>query len=348
VDSEARYRRIAERYALATSAARVGVWDYDVDSADLYLDSNIKALLGYEESEIDNQLEYCVALIHPDDQPVAIKAAKVISQSGRDEYSLEFRMLHKTDGVRWVSVSGSTVRDGSGRLTRYVGTLTDITRRKLLELNIQEAISAEHARIGRNLHDGLGQELAGISFLLKSLENQLARQSSPICSEVAQIRAALSDAVSHTRDLARDLYPVTGTTIDIISVLRKLAEGMSRLYGVECQVDNRCRPAPTLGRTPSNQLYFIAQEAVNNAIRHSDASKVSIQCEVENLHFTMTVTDNGKPKPSAESDRGLGLRIMDYRASSIGGALEVQASPSGGFTVSCRLPLQSSYMEQDV
>jgi signal transduction histidine kinase len=111
---------------------------------------------------------------------------------------------------------------------------------------------------------------------------------------------------------------------------------------------NRCKPAPTLGRTPFNELCFLAQEAVNNAIRRSDASKLSIQCEVENLHFTMTVMDNGKPKPSAESDRGPGLRIMDYRSRSIGGSLQVRASARGGFTVSCGLPLQSSSMEPDV
>ena len=108
-ESEARYRRIAERYSLATSAAKVGVWDFDVETLELYLDPNIKLLLGYRDAELGNQLDKLISLIHPDDRPVAMRAASAALDSKRDEYSLEFRMLHKTEGVRWISVTRTSV-----------------------------------------------------------------------------------------------------------------------------------------------------------------------------------------------------------------------------------------------
>ncbi len=131
-------RTSEERYALATQAAKVGVWDWDLQTGDFYIDPNLKAILGYMDNEIPNDLEAWSGLIHPDERQAVMDAAQAHLDGETPEYTYEHRMLHKDGAVRWIFVRGTTVRDKQGEVIRMVGTDADVTARKRAELALQE------------------------------------------------------------------------------------------------------------------------------------------------------------------------------------------------------------------
>jgi PAS domain S-box-containing protein len=128
--AEAALRVSEERYALAVSAGKVGVWDWDIRTGTIYLDPNLKALLGYEDDEISNQLEAWVGHVHPEDRDRVMRVAQVCLQGGLPQYEIEHRMVHKDGSIRWFLARGTVFRDVDGRPYRMVGTDTDITDRK--------------------------------------------------------------------------------------------------------------------------------------------------------------------------------------------------------------------------
>jgi len=127
-----------ERNRLATSAAKVGVWDWNIKTGDFYLDPNIKAILGYSDDEIPNDLEVWVKYVHPEDSVPVMEAAQACLDGKTSEYVFEHRMLHKDGSIRWILVRGKAIRDESGNAVRLIGTDADITDRKRMEDALRE------------------------------------------------------------------------------------------------------------------------------------------------------------------------------------------------------------------
>ncbi len=137
--AEAALRLSEERYALAVNAGKVGVWDWDIRAGAIYLDLSLKALLGYEDDEIPNQLEAWVGHVHPEDRDRVMQVAQVCLEGGLPQYEIEHRMVHKNGGIRWFLARGTVFRDADGRPYRMVGTDTDITERKTADEALRSA-----------------------------------------------------------------------------------------------------------------------------------------------------------------------------------------------------------------
>ncbi len=123
-------RETAERYRLASTAGAVGVWDWNFEANELYVDPGLKALLGFDDSEITSRPEDWGSRVHPDDLPVSAAHVKACIDGDTDVYEVAHRMLHKNGSVRWFLSRGSAIRGGDGALRRLVGTKVDITERK--------------------------------------------------------------------------------------------------------------------------------------------------------------------------------------------------------------------------
>jgi PAS domain S-box-containing protein len=231
------------------------------------------------------------------------------------------------------------VQDKSGKTTHWLIIFRDITERKRLEREILEISDQERRRIGQDLHDGLCQHLAGIELMSQVLEQKLAAKSKTDAARVGDISRHVRDAISQTRSLARGLSPVTLESEGLASALQELAANTEKMFGITCRV-----LAPQAGhvRAPAveTHLYRIAQEAVSNAIKHGKAREVLIQLEATAERTLLSVTDDGAgiPEPPPRTG-GMGLRIMDYRAGMIGGALSIQRNPRTGTTVRCSVPV---------
>lgn len=204
----------------------------------------------------------------------------------------------------------------------------DEQRRLQLEMN---QISEERQKtIGQELHDGLGQQLTGIAFLVSSLHERLAAKSAPEVPDVYQVKHLLGEALSLIRSLSRGLYPVALETGSFANALHHLAEYAQSASGVSCTC--QCTISThVLDKTTALNLYRITQEAVNNALRHSKAQRIEIKLSEANERYTLSVEDNGigLPDRNAGKKETLGLRSMQCRADLIGAEIEVRDSLGG-------------------
>ena len=237
-----------------------------------------------------------------------------------------------------------------GERTRALQEANDVLHREMaarlrLEEEILEISESERQRIGQDLHDDLGQQVAGAVFLSQALARELTLLSSPAAQSASRLMETLQRALDLTRTLARGLHPVAMEVGGLSHALSELVEKTSELFGNHCEFS--CpQPLSDLDNTQATHLYRIAQESVTNAVKHGRASHIAVSLIETPLTLVLSIRDNGTgfshPAPKAE---GMGLRIMRYRADIIGGDLTLASPPSGGTTVTCTLhrPLKSTY-----
>jgi two-component system sensor histidine kinase UhpB len=214
-----------------------------------------------------------------------------------------------------------------------------ITERKRLEHELLEITEKERRRIGLDLHDDLGQKLSGIALMIKGLELRLVKQDATVAKEAGKIHLLVQQAMSHASDLAHDLATLDRKGSDLPAALKDLAEHARELFSITCRfkVDGEI---PPLEPHTVGELYKIAQEAVTNAIKHGKAKKVGISLANGSDRLVLTIQNDGLPFPDLQShSTGMGLRIMNYRASLIGASLEVKGIGKGT-RVTCSLPLE--------
>ncbi|MHB8108944.1 MAG: sensor histidine kinase [Syntrophorhabdaceae bacterium] len=218
---------------------------------------------------------------------------------------------------------------------KALGIVRDTTRRKRLEREILEISGREQRRIGQDLHDSLCQHLAGIGFMSKVLERKTAT-SQPIRSEdVNEIVELLDQAITLTRGFARGLNPVRLEADGLMMALIELASNVEKLFGVRCTFT--CTKEVLLSdNAVASHVYRIAQEALNNAIKHGKADNIVIKMKPEGESWILTIEDNGIGISSTQSQgKGMGLNIMQYRASMIGAVIEIRSPDSGGTVIKC-------------
>lgn len=224
-----------------------------------------------------------------------------------------------------------------GQRRLFAGIVRDLTERKRMERQVLEISDREQRRIGQDLHDGLGQQLAGIGFLSKSLEQRLTKKQSPEAEDAKQIAHLVSDAIAQARGMAHGLHPVDMSATGLMSALQELASTVQHTFRIECSL--MCEePVLVSDGAVATHLYRIAQEAVNNAIKHGNAQKVSIVLNRDDDTITVSIKDNGSGFPEVLPEKkGMGLQTMRYRAALVGATLTILRVPSGGTRVDCSL-----------
>ncbi|HEX6398607.1 MAG TPA: sensor histidine kinase [Steroidobacteraceae bacterium] len=221
----------------------------------------------------------------------------------------------------------------------WLTVLQDATARRQLEREVLEASNREQQRIGNDLHDGLGQELTGIALLLRGLENRAEREAQDLSPAIEEVALLVNDAIFTTRALARGLSPVTFDRGGLALALEELARRLSAMFhiSVRCEADDSLDRG--LESVNALHLYRIAQEAVTNAAQHGAAGQVSIELRVDAGRGLLRIEDNGHGfNPAMQQSKGLGLRIMHYRAQMMAGSLRIESARSRGTVVSCWFP----------
>lgn len=215
-----------------------------------------------------------------------------------------------------------------------LGIMRDITERRRLENQVLEISEWEQQRIGQDLHDSLSQQLAGIAYLGKVMEQRLKAKAMEEAQDASEIISLIDDAITQTKGLARGLYPIRMEDIGLMNALGELARTVEKLFTVTCRFEY---DTPVLIRDTINaiHLYRIAQEAVNNAIKHGRATDIAIGFDTENGITSLTIRDNGHGFRKAHRDmKGMGISTMKYRANMVGATIDIQ-SGKNGTTVSC-------------
>jgi PAS domain S-box-containing protein len=215
----------------------------------------------------------------------------------------------------------------------------DVTEQRRLERAVLEAADSEQRRLGHDLHDGLGQELTGISMLASALATTERKAGRPEAERAAQLEELTRRAITTCRGVARGLSPLGYTSGGLVEALEEMVSLQREAYGTDTRFD-AIRGAPLrVGTDTADHLYRIAQEAVTNARRHSQATVIEVTVDVEPGRVRLQVLDNGTGlAPAAAASTGMGLRIMRYRAGMIGARLSIGPAEHGGTVVVCECP----------
>ncbi len=269
--------------------------------------------------------------LSPEELPIQ-RAAR-----GSPVQNFEFSLILADGGMREVLGFATPLLDADGRSRGAVHVLVDITERKRLEREILAITEREQRNFGHDLHDGLGQRLTGLEMLSNALAEDL-RGHTPAVSELARrLNGELRATVTQARLLSHSLAPVPLEGEGLMQGLRELAAATSRIPGVKCRFT--CDPPVQIPDTAlATHLYRIAQEAVNNALKHGQASKVDIVLTERAQKMVLSVENNGHPFPALKpASQGLGLNAMRYRAEMIGAELFIGPGRRKRVRVACTL-----------
>jgi signal transduction histidine kinase len=211
-----------------------------------------------------------------------------------------------------------------------------VVERKELEKQLSELTTSQQRRIGQELHDTVGQQLTGVSMLAASLRNKLGALNSAEADMLTELMQHIKEAHTQVRRLSRSLLPVQVDADGLMTALEELAEQSSARYGIHCTF-HRVRAVPVEDNTTATQLYYIAQEAIANAVSHGQARNVTMSLTADD-QVRLEIRDDGAEMPAeTSSSPGIDLRIMRYRAGVIGGVLDVGPAEGGGTAVVCTL-----------
>ena len=259
-------------------------------------------------------------------------------REGEKVRSFETQRLTKEGRLIDVWITVTTLTDEAGNLVAVATTERDITERKRLERELLAIREKEQKLIGREMHDSMGQMLTGIAIKSKALELNLKSKSLHESADAADICELANEAIAQTRRLARMLYPVEIETGGLVSALQGLASSTKELLKIACQF--KCKDTiPIRDPVTARHLYRIAQEAITNAARHGKAKKIRIELTSAKGRTTLKVANDGKDFPrNLAKKKGIGLKIMEYRAKMIGGILDVGRGRKGGTIVKCSFP----------
>jgi PAS domain S-box-containing protein len=244
--------------------------------------------------------------------------------------------VHNDDGTQHWLTTRFPILDETGQPTMIGGAAINITESRRLEREIQTVSEREQRRIGQDLHDGLGQYLTGIACMVKVLGAKLAEKKLPEAGDAQRITSMVNETIQQTRDLARGLCPVELETNGLQAALQELASRVTKLFNTKCEF-NSAGVVQMYDNAAAVHLYRIAQEAINNAIKHGHASEIALGLTSANGQIVLTIQDNGSGLPTNGNHKpsGMGMRVMNYRAAMIGANVQVENLSDGGALVKC-------------
>jgi len=245
----------------------------------------------------------------------------------------------KAGAIDYVVKSATTVAALPQTVEAALSEWEILDEHRRLQAEVVEIPQREQQRLGRELHDGLGQELTGLGLLARSLAKRLAGESRREREMAEQLATGLEQALAEVRILARGLIPVQTDALGLVSALDELAARVAEQSGIRIELQHE-DPILISDNETATQVYRIVQEAINNSVKHAQADRIVLILEADEHQAVIEVRDNGTGLPEdVRKKAGLGLRTMFHRCQLFGGSLDIYTHEEGGTRVRCRFPL---------
>ena len=336
-----------DSFRLVVDAAPNGILLVDGNGKIILINSNAEQMFGYQRGELDGHAMSVLIPVryadghhqhqksffaHPEARPMG---------DGRELFALR---KDKTEFPVEIGLQPITSEEG---LSMTMAVVVDISQRRRLqeerqkmEERVLEINENEQRRLGREIHDDLCQQLAAIACLARVVEQGLRKSGVSAADSISEIVSLVSQANVRAREISRGSAAAVLDADGLPVALEDLSRLTSKATEKKCVFESE-EGVSTGSLSVDLQLYRIAQEAVNNAVRHGEAEEIHISLVRKNDQVTLTVADDGCgiQEESLQDMTGMGLRTMSYRAEASGGSLRVRRKESSGTEVCCVVPV---------
>lgn len=331
-------QRLAEearlRLAAIVESSRDAILATDLEGTILSWNESASRLFGYQPQEAIGQP---VTMLAPSGRRAEMSSMLQAVRRGGRLQAMETVQLRRNGKPVHVSVTASPVQDPSGNITMSM-IIRDISENRRLQQEVLRISGMERRRTGQDLHDSLGQVLAGLAMMSQALARRLVDRNGQEAELAERIARTADEAVDVCRRLAHGLCPVEITAHGLPAGLKELAEQTEARFGISCSFAFD-QDVADVDSTVANEVYLIALEAVTNAARHAQAGHIQIQLRQTGEALVLVVRDDGVglPRKAQRRRKGMGLRIMHYRAAMIGAVLRSLPATGGGHQIVCTL-----------
>ncbi len=288
-----------------------------------------------------------VNALHPDDRPRAIKDVLEAARThGACEKEYMLRLAGGHYGWAMYHSLPHFRSNGSCDYAGHIGTFVDITMRKsdeLERLRIQDSLllgqEAERKRIGRELHDAIGQKLALLAVKLTEID--CLASGGELKSTLTEARQCLDTIASETHLMSHNLHPPVLTHLGLVAALRRLCKDFSASNVLKVSFDEASGFNETVTPDAEIALFRIVQECLTNVAKHSHArrAKVRLWRNAKSLHLLVADWGRGFDVKVPLASNGLGLLSVRERARMIGGEIRIQSAPYVGTKIHIRIPI---------
>lgn len=356
--AEAKSRETTERFELVARATNDALWDWDLQTDQIWWSEGFSKLFGYSIDELEPTIESWTRRLHPDDRNATDAGIHAVIRGGGKVWMDEYRFRRKDGSFAFVSDRGFVIHDGAGKPVRMVGGMSDISERKqadedlkqsrrqlrALSARLQSSREEERTRISREIHDELGQMLTGLKMDLRWIEKRLQQPETPptLAPVVEKVNAALDltdDTIVTVQRIAAELRPGVLDNLGLATAIKYEAGQWEQRTGVRCALrlpegQTEMPPDATTG------VFRIFQETLTNIARHAHATEAEVELRVDELEIVLEVRDNGKgiSTDALRNPRSLGLLGMKERAKLLGGEITFARGAIRGTVVTLRLP----------
>jgi PAS domain S-box-containing protein len=335
-----------ERFARLYNAAPVGYLTLNFDGEILEANQPFAQLIGLQvQNLVGSRLQRFVGPQHQDTLHFHLQSLRTSLNPASCRLEIAKPSPRRPGRIprsqKTICVQLDSRPFSTANVPQILVAVIDVTECETLQREILQTSELERLRVASELHDGISQEIVGIELLLHS-----ALQTLPENLDTSRFTAVLEEirnTAEHARQLAHFTSPAVASGPSVTDALEKLADRAQRLYGTACLFSSE-GSSPSLDGDTGNQLLRMVQEAVCNAVKHSRASQIQISLSQSKTHVRLTVSDDGcgfqrsagGSEPPCKSE-GLGLRIMQHRASLIGARFTLHSEPGRGTVVSFSL-----------
>ena len=338
--------------AEAQKVAGLGCWEWDPESGRLAWSDELYRIYGVTREEFTPSFEAYLERVHADDRQNSGAMMARALMDGRG-FTMQERIVRPGGEVRYLRSQGEVARNERGKPIKVFGACLDVTEQRHSETALRQAAQdlhsltrklvqaeeAERRRIARELHDRVGQNLSALNINLDIIARD--HTLAPAVRQRLRDSTALVDSTLQSiESVMAELRPPLLDEYGLAAALGWHAEEFSRRTGIRVSLtDHAHEAAKTLRLEGALALYRIAQEALNNVLKHSHARHADIEIGEAEGHIVLAVRDDGAGFDAAAMRRGrLGMSTMRERAEAAGGALYVETAPGCGTRVIARVP----------
>jgi PAS domain S-box-containing protein len=340
--------RNQERLHMALEASHTGTWEWDIAKRNVRWTDNQGLIFDEDKREFVGDYRDLLLLVHPEDRHIVESTANEAFHGG-DSLSVQFRILDRQGAVHWILAKGKISRDGEGNAVRMIGVNVDITEIKRRDQELQklasrliEAQEEERRRISRELHDDIGQRISLLACELDLRRQALSKlRQNQESAQIVKLQMQAEELATDVHELSHELHSSKLQHCGLETALRDLCEKYHRNHSVaiELVAENVAADLPS---ELSLCLFRVTQEALANAVRHSQTKTISVFVGQTSGRIRLTVNDAGVGfDPSAQSE-GIGLTSMRERLRIVGGTLHVKTSPGAGTAITAEVSVPAA------